>query len=89
MVCQQQYRSLLRTTPPTVCPHAGCLFYFLGHVISELPTGRDSDCAGRTLSAPVYAEKTILEEGPLVGIPTYRIVPPFDSFGIAKICPQR
>lgn len=61
-------------------------FYFLGHTISELPTGHDSDCvsaadAGRALSAPVCAENTILEEGPLVGIPTYRFVPPFDSFG--------
>lgn len=86
---RQKYRSVLRTTPPTVCPHAGCLFYFLGHSISELPTGRDPDRAGRTLSAPVYAEKTILEEGPFVGIPTYRIVPPFDSFGNAKFHPQR
>lgn len=69
-------------------------FSVLGHTVSELPTGRDSDCvsaadAGRTLSAPVYAEKTILEEGPFVGIPTYRIVPPLGSFGNGKLHLQR
>lgn len=30
LVCLQQYRSVLRTTLPTVCPHAGCLFLFSG-----------------------------------------------------------
>lgn len=67
-----------------VCPQAGWLFIFW---VTRYPSCQQdtTDCVsaadgGRALSAPVCAEKTILEEGPLVGIPTYRIVPPFDSF---------